>query len=116
MTKEQVIAEAARRSELTQREIRKSLNVVIEVMVEAFENDTSIAIAGLGTFQVKKRGQVMKLLPENGKGPAKGEAGKRALFVIGEKRSIKFNPAPYINLDYSGQSSSPTKTEKEEPK
>lgn len=63
MNKEQVIAKAAQRGGMTQREVRDSLNAVIEVLVEAFENDVNVAIAGLGTFQVRKRCNVKKYLP-----------------------------------------------------
>ena len=100
MNKEQVIAKAAQRGGMTQREVRDSLNAVIEVLVEAFENDVNVAIAGLGTFQVRKRCNVKKYLPEDGKGPMKGVKGGRAMCVIPGRRVIKFNPAPYINREY----------------
>lgn len=100
MNKEQLIADAARRSGMTQREIRNGLNALIESLVEAFENDTDVAIAGLGTFQVRKRSNVKKYLPEDGKGPMKGVKGGRAMCVIPDRRAIKFNPAPYINREY----------------
>lgn len=100
MNKEQLIADAARRSGMTQREIRNGLNALIESLVEAFENDTDVAIAGLGTFQVRKRSNVRKYLPEDGKGPMKGVKGGRAMCIIPDRRVIKFNPAPYINREY----------------
>lgn len=100
MNKEQLIADAARRSGMTQREIRNGLNALIESLVEAFESDTDVAIAGLGTFQVRKRSNVKKYLPEDGKGPMKGVKGGRAMCVIPDRRAIKFNPAPYINREY----------------
>lgn len=100
MNKEQLIADAARRSGMTQREIRNGLNALIESLVEAFENDTDVAIAGLGTFQVRKRCNVKKYLPEDGKGPMKGVKGGRAMCIIPDRRVIKFNPAPYINREY----------------
>lgn len=100
MNKEQLIADAARRSGMTQREIRNGLNALIESLVEAFESDTDVAIAGLGTFQVRKRSNVKKYLPEDGKGPMKGVKGGRAMCIIPDRRVIKFNPAPYINREY----------------
>lgn len=100
MNKEQLIADAARRSGMTQREIRNGLNALIESLVEAFENDIDVAIAGLGTFQVRKRSNVKKYLPEDGKGPIKGIKGSRAMCIVPDRRFIKFNPAPYINREY----------------
>ena len=100
MNKEQLIADAARISGMTQREIRNGLNALIESLVEAFESDTDVAIAGLGTFQVRKRCNVKKYLPEDGKGPMKGVKGGRAMCIIPDRRVIKFNPAPYINREY----------------
>lgn len=105
MNKEQLIADAARRGGMTQREIRNGLNAIIEALVDAFENDTDVAIAGLGTFQVRKRSNVKKYLPEDGKGPAKGVKGGRAMCIVPDRRVIKFNPAPYINREYIGDNS-----------
>lgn len=90
---------------MTQREIRNGLNAIIEALVDAFENDTDVAIAGLGTFQVRKRSNVKKYLPEDGKGPAKGVKGGRAMCIVPDRRVIKFNPAPYINREYIGDNS-----------
>lgn len=100
MNKEQLIADAARRGGMTQREIRNGLNAIIESLVNAFENDTDVAIAGLGTFQVRKRSNVKKYLPKDGKGPAKGVKGDRAMCIVPDRRVIKFNPAPYVNREY----------------
>ena len=105
MNKEQLIAKAARRGGMTQREVRNGLNAVIETLVEAFENDTDIAIAGLGTFQVKRKSNVKKYLPEDGRGPIKGVKGGRAMCIVRDRRVIKFNPAPYIQREYAGDNS-----------
>ena len=101
MNKEQLIANAARRAGITQREVRNGLNAIIEVLVDAFESDTNVAIAGLGTFQVKKKSNVKKYLPEDGRGPIKGVKGGRAMCFVPDRRVIKFNPAPYIQLIYT---------------
>lgn len=101
MNKEQLIANAARRAGITQREVRNGLNAIIEVLVEAFESDTNVAIAGLGTFQVKKKSNVKKYLPEDGRGPIKGVKGGRAMCIVPDRRIIKFNPAPYIQRRYT---------------
>ena len=105
MNKEQLIAKAARRGGMTQREVRNGLNAVIETLVEAFENDTDIAIAGLGTFQVKRKSNVKKYLPEDGRGPIKGVKGGRAMCIVRDRRVIKCNPAPYIQREYTGDNS-----------
>lgn len=42
MNKEQLIADTARRSGLTQREVRNGLNAVIETLVHAFESDIHV--------------------------------------------------------------------------
>ena len=107
MNKEQLIAKAALRANMTQREVRNSLNGVIEVLIEAFENDVNVAIAGLGTFQVRKRCNVKKYLPQKGKGPAKGVTGDRTMVVINDRKYIRFNPSPQLRekcIDKSSQS------------
>lgn len=117
MNKEQLIADAARRGGMTQREIRNGLNALIESLVEAFENDTDVAIAGLGTFQVRKRINVKKYLPEDGKGPMKGVKGGRTMCIVPDRRVIKFNPAPYINREcIEDHSSRLIELEDEEPR
>lgn len=117
MNKEQLIADAARRGGMTQREIRNGLNALIESLVDAFENDTDVAIAGLGTFQVRKRINVKKYLPEDGKGPMKGVKGGRTMCIVPDRRVIKFNPAPYINREYiEDHSSRLIELEDEEPR
>lgn len=107
MNKEQLIAKAARRSGITQREVRNGLNAVIEILVEAFENDIDVAIAGLGTFQIRKRYNVKKYLPKNGKGPVKGMSGERAMVVVNDRKYIRFNPSSQLRekcIDKSSQS------------
>ena len=101
MNKEQLIAKAAIRAGVTQKEIRNGLNAVIEVLVEAFESDTNVAITGLGTFQIKKKSNVKKYLPEDGGGPVKGVRGGRVMCIVPDRRVIKFTPAPYIERRYS---------------
>lgn len=109
MNKEQLIAEAARKAGMTQKEVRNGLNGIIETLVEAFENDTNVAIAGLGTFQVKQRTNVRKYLPENGKGPAKGVTGGRAIVVIGNRKYIQFNSSLQLKQKCKGTPSQDTK-------
>lgn len=115
MNKEQLIAKAACRGGMTQREVRNGLNAIIDTLVEAFENDIDVAIAGLGTFQVKKRSNVKKYLPKDGKGPAKGVKGGRDICIVPDRRVIKFNPAPHIKREYS-DSSRLTEPKGEEPR
>lgn len=84
MNKEQLIAKAALKGGMTQREVRNGLNAVIEVLAEAFENDMKVTIAGLGIFQVKRKHNIKKYLPVNGKGPTKGVTDERAMFVFSD--------------------------------
>lgn len=42
------MAKAACKGGMTQKEVRSGLNALIESLVEAFENDTDVAIARLG--------------------------------------------------------------------
>lgn len=114
MNKSQLIAEAARRGNITQREVRESLDAIIEVMADAFEHDINIAVAGLGTFRVKKRCNVKKYLPEDGRGPVKGVTGGRVMKTISDRRYIQFNPAPCINLEYFPDTTSHTKVIEQE--
>lgn len=117
MNKEQLIAKAARRGGMTQREVRNGLNAVIETLIEAFENDIDVAIAGLGTFQVRKRSNVKKYPPKDGKGPVKRVKGGRVMYGISDRKVIKFNPASYIRWEYSeGNSSRLIELKGEEPR
>lgn len=100
MNKEQLMAKSACKGGMTQKEVRNGFNAIIETLVEAFENDTDVAIAGLGTFQVKRRSNVKKYLPKDGKGPVKGVKGARIMYGISDQRAIKFNLAPYIQREY----------------
>lgn len=92
MNKEQLIARAAVKSGLTQREVRNGLNAVILALAEAFENDKNVSIAGLGTFIIRKRNNIKKYLPEDGSGPTKNVKGKHAMFQLGERKYIRFLP------------------------
>lgn len=99
MNKEQLISKVAQKRRTPYKVVRNCLNDIIEVLVEAFESDTNVAITGLGTFQVKKRAPTKRILPNNGKGPGKG--GDKVVLTVPEKRCIKFNPSPHINRYYS---------------
>lgn len=103
MNKAQLIAAAARKGGLTQREISTSLDAIIEVMAEAFENDMKVTIAGLGIFQVKRKHNIKKYLPVNGKGPTKGVTDERAMFVFSDRRYLQFTPSLQIRKKFMGK-------------
>lgn len=103
MNKEQLIAKAALKGGMTQREVRNGLNAVIEVLAEAFENDMKVTIAGLGIFQVKRKHNIKKYLPVNGKGPTKGVTDERAMFVFSDRRYLQFTPSLQIRKKFMGK-------------
>ena len=53
MDKRQLIAAAARRSSLTQRQVGEALDAIVETIAGTLAEGGSVALSGLGRFEVK---------------------------------------------------------------
>ena len=54
MNKRQLIAAAARRSSLTQGQMREALESILEVIADALAKDDHVTISGFGRFDVQQ--------------------------------------------------------------
>lgn len=115
MDKRRLVLLAAKKAQMTQREVRSSLEAVCKVIIEALENDENVTIQGFGSFTVKKRRAGKKALPANGKGPVKGKKRENAIFLIEKRRAVKFQVTPNFHDEYpdSGPRCVPLKNEKD---
>jgi nucleoid DNA-binding protein len=53
VNKRQLIAAAARRSSLTQREVREALETIQEVIVDALDEGDHVTLSGFGRFEMQ---------------------------------------------------------------
>ena len=66
MNNKEFIAELAQRSGYTQADTQKLVNTVIDSMGDAFEGGENVALAGFGSFEVKKRMERVVINPVTG--------------------------------------------------
>jgi nucleoid DNA-binding protein len=66
MNNKEFIAELAQRSGYTQADTQKLVNTVIGSMGDAFEGGENVALAGFGSFEVKKRMERVVINPVTG--------------------------------------------------
>ena len=66
MNNKEFIAELAQRSGYTQADTQKLVNTVIDSMGDAFEGGENVALAGFGSFEVKKRMERVVVNPVTG--------------------------------------------------
>ena len=66
MNNKEFIAELAQRSGYTQADTQKLVNTVIASMGDAFEGGEYVALAGFGSFEVKKRMERVVINPVTG--------------------------------------------------
>ncbi len=67
MTKVELIAAIAEKTELSKKDAEKALNAVIEAITDGLKNDGKVQMVGFGTFEVRERAA------REGKNPATGE-------------------------------------------
>ena len=67
MTKVELIAAIAEKTELSKKDAEKALNAVIEAITDGLKNDGKVQLVGFGTFEVRERAA------REGKNPATGE-------------------------------------------
>ena len=68
MTKKELVAAMAEKTEQTKKDTEVMLNTLIDVISETLSNGEEVAIAGLGKFEVRERAA------RNGRNPQTGEA------------------------------------------
>jgi nucleoid DNA-binding protein len=54
MNKRQLVAAAARRSSLTQRQTREALNAILETVVDALAEGDHVLLSGFGRFELQR--------------------------------------------------------------
>jgi DNA-binding protein HU-beta len=79
MTKAELIAEIAKKSEATKAETERAMNAFIDVAKRTLKKDGKLTLAGFGTFAVAKR------KARKGRNPQTGEAIK-----IKAKKVVRF--------------------------
>ena len=68
MTKKELVAAMAEKTEQTKKDTEIMLNTLIDVISEALSNGEEVAIAGLGKFEVRERAA------RTGRNPKTGES------------------------------------------
>lgn len=82
MTKKELVAAMAAKTEMTKKDTEEMLNTLVETICESLENGEEVAIAGLGKFEVRERAE------RNGRNPSTGEA-----IVIAASKAPAFKAA-----------------------
>ena len=72
MTKSELVAAAAKKSGLTQKDTDKALGALIEAVSEALANGDKVQLTGFGTFEVREKAA------REGRNPRTGEVIKVA--------------------------------------
>jgi len=83
MNKEQLIASVAKKTGLTQKEVRLSVDAMFETITESLQNDQKVTLVGFGTFQVRERAAREGRNPRTG-GVIKITAKRSPVFVAGK--------------------------------
>ncbi len=90
MTKTELVATAAKKSGLTQKDTDKALNALMEAVSEALANGDKVQLTGFGTFEVREKAA------REGRNPRTGEtisvpASKAPAFKAGAslKKAVK---------------------------
>ena len=90
MTKTELVAAAAKKSGLTQKDTDKALNALMEAVSEALANGDKVQLTGFGTFEVREKAA------REGRNPRTGEtisvpASKAPAFKAGAslKKAVK---------------------------
>ena len=68
MTKTEVVAAVAAKSELSKKDAEKAVNAFIDAVSETLKSGDKVQLVGFGTFEVRERAE------REGKNPATGEA------------------------------------------
>ena len=68
MTKTELVAAVAAKSELSKKDAEKAVNAFIDAVSETLKSGDKVQLVGFGTFEVRERAE------REGKNPATGEA------------------------------------------
>lgn len=85
MNRKELVAEVAKRTEVAMSQINKTLDSVIDTIVDALANGRQVALKGFGTFSVAKRSARMGRNPKTG-----------AKIKIGPSKAPKFRPSSQL--------------------
>ncbi len=64
MTKTELVALVAEKSELTKKDADKAVSAVLESITETLKKGDKISLVGFGTFEVKERGERKGINPK----------------------------------------------------
>ena len=67
MNKEELVAEVAKKSKTTQKEVAEILTVLIDVVEKTVSKGKKVTLVGFGTFEAKKRAARTGRNPQTGK-------------------------------------------------
>lgn len=84
---------AAAKGGLTQREMRRALDALVESITGELALGNDVHIAGLGMLRVREYAPGMKYLPSGGQAPGKGREVERCLRMAGGRRTVRLYPA-----------------------
>ena len=87
MNKKELTSAAAKKAEMSQKEMSKALNAILGTMTESLQKGEAVQLLGFGSYMVKKRAA------RKGFNPA-----TRKPISIKAKKVIKFSPSSSIKL------------------
>lgn len=87
MNKNELIVAAAKRLEVSQREVRLSVSAFLDCFIDAINNGENVTIEGLGSFVIKER-----------KGYKVNFSLKQQEYVIKPKKVVKYRPSSKIMI------------------
>ena len=88
MNKKELIQSAAAHSGMSQGEVEKALNSILESIGQSLKKGEPVTLVGFGTFQVKERAE------RNGYNPSTGST-----MLIPAKKMIKFKVSSALVVD-----------------
>lgn len=88
MNKKELIQSAAAHSGMSQGEVEKALNSILESIGQSLKKGEPVTLVGFGTFQVKERAE------RNGYNPSTG-----GTMLIPAKKMIKFKASSALVVD-----------------
>ena len=93
MDKRQLVAAAARRSDLTQRQVREALDALLETIAETLASGETVALADFGRFEMREyRGRRLRRFD-----------GPGHYFVAGRQVPV-FRPSAVLRRRLRGES------------
>lgn len=88
MNKKELIQTAAAHSGMSQAEMEKALNSILETIGQSMKKEEHVVLVGFGTFLVKERSA------RNGHNPSTGQ-----VMQIPAKKMVKFKPGSGLDIE-----------------